>query len=190
MSKKLTNAEKCRRHREKKRARERQSRVTSPDEIFQWVASVLRHELPSEGAQSGTVKEEDAPCPEAWGLYLACKRDRTQERAFWSKYIARLDAQSKPDAQAQAQAKADDKRRVFKFIEALYRERPDMLERKRQYEQERAAKEAERRQWIAPTGQPIVGAEADANQSGGGPAIGSPPEPTEPGPDVDTPTAA
>jgi hypothetical protein len=172
---KLTNAEKCRRHREKKRAGEREK--VTPDEIFRWVAAALRHEPSAEAAQSETVKEEQAPCPQAWGLYLACKNDPVQRRQFWTRYMAFLQAAS-PDAQAQAEAIADDRRRVFKPIEALYRERPEILVRKQYYDQQQAKEKAERESWGVQSGiAPIVATDQPAVVQVGGHA----PEFAQPG---------
>ena len=110
-------------------------------EMLRWVAGALSHE-PAKDSEADPVSEKDAPSPQAWALYRACRKDPAQARQFWTNFMAFLKASTAP--KQESQAKVDDRRRMFKLFDALRRERPDLIEKKAQYEQEQAADDERR----------------------------------------------
>lgn len=107
---------------------------------IEWVAKQLRE-------QADRPKPSDAPSPEAFNLLMSCLDDPAQSRAFWGSFFRMAESQRKETEQEVLFE--DDKRKQFRLIDALYAERPDMLERKAQYDREAQVRKAKRKERTA-----------------------------------------
>jgi len=101
---------------------------------IEWVAMVMSDQK----KVSLEALRAEAPSPAAFNLLTSCLRDKAQKRQFWQRYVAIAEKQVKKEADGAAWE--DDQRTQFKLLDALERERPDLLERKRAYDQEQAQK--------------------------------------------------
>lgn len=185
----MSQAERARRYRDRKKQRDHSNALHAeaarpaddPEdaaEVLRWVAGALRHDKAKDGAVE-PVTEEQAPSEQAWGLFRACRTDPIQARQFWTKYLAFLEASTKPAAESQA--KVDDRRRMFKLFDALRRERPDLIERKQAHDQAQAAEDARRANWnrrdAAAAQEPEANPKVTPGLSSHAPELGAPGSP-------------
>lgn len=84
------------------------------------------------------LTDKDAPTPEAWSWYLACKASAKTRDEFWRQFSQFLKAKN-AKVTDEPEEKADDQRTQFRLFDVIYREAPALLKAKQDYDSHRQA---------------------------------------------------